>query len=165
MTAIATGRVAKTNNLNSTETNGMHTVLKVCQSVNQVKNQPERLSEPLSGYCFFWCPSFLALRGALKVHTVDGRNPFRTTLKPWETICLLVLTGDSEILGLLRWCRISSTHSISSMSNMYVLCEDPSFRRSGRKQPEGAASSTGCQHQSYSAPPGAKCLMSDSLGQ
>ena len=49
--------------------------------------------------------------------TVDGRNPFRTMLKPLETIRLLVLTGESsfyDFLGGAKW--ISSTHSTHQAS-------------------------------------------------
>ena len=43
--------------------------------------------------------------------TVEGRNPFRTTLKPWETVVRWYLQGIL-MPWLLRWCRILSIHSI-----------------------------------------------------
>ena len=42
--------------------------------------------------------------------TVDGRNPFRTTLKPRETM-FLVFTGESSETRVSGWCRILSIHS------------------------------------------------------
>ena len=53
----------------------------------------------------------------MRAHTVDGRNPFHTTRKPWENHgktmgnhFWLVFTGDSSINGL-SGCRISFTVS------------------------------------------------------
>ena len=47
------------------------------------------------------------------LHTVDGRNPFRTTWKPWKTIVSGCLQGSHQTPGFLRWCHfwISSIHS------------------------------------------------------
>ena len=41
---------------------------------------------------------------------VDGRNPFRTSLKPWEASVCWNLQGNRIIPGCLR-CRIVSVHS------------------------------------------------------
>ena len=35
-------------------------------------------------------------------HTVDGRNPLRTTLKPWETIVCWYLQGDSRVSWVVQ---------------------------------------------------------------
>ena len=46
--------------------------------------------------------------------TVDARNPFRTTFKPWEAIACQYLQANRIIPGFLRWCEkwISSVHGI-----------------------------------------------------
>ena len=46
------------------------------------------------------------------VATVDGRNPFASPEKPWETTVCLHLQRNHHS-GLPRWCRISSIHSTS----------------------------------------------------
>ena len=40
---------------------------------------------------------------------MDGRNPCRTTLKPWLKPLLVGVYRGIIIPGLLRWCRIAST--------------------------------------------------------
>ena len=44
--------------------------------------------------------------------TVDGQHPFRTTLKPWETIVCWYLAGNHHSRVFLKWCRMSSIHSV-----------------------------------------------------
>ena len=46
-----------------------------------------------------------------------GRNPSRTTWKPWETIVCWYLQGNHQKPGFLRWCRILSIHSITMVRN------------------------------------------------
>ena len=48
---------------------------------------------------------------------MDGRNPFRTTLKPWETMFCWYLQGNQIIPGFLGWGRISSIHSTTATSS------------------------------------------------
>ena len=43
-------------------------------------------------------------------HTVDGRNPIRTTWKQWETIVCWYLQGNRIILGFLRWREMDFVH-------------------------------------------------------
>ena len=43
-------------------------------------------------------------------NTVDGRNPFRSTSKPWEP-WFVGIYSSINIPGFLRWCRILSIHS------------------------------------------------------
>ena len=45
-------------------------------------------------------------------NTVDGRNPFRTTFEAMGNHLFVGIDRRIIILGLLRWCRISSTHSM-----------------------------------------------------
>ena len=43
------------------------------------------------------------------------RNPFRTTMKPSETITFVGIYRGIIIPGFCRWCRMSSTHSMSPL--------------------------------------------------
>ena len=58
----------------------------------------------------------LILHPANKCHdvvtTVDGRNPFRILKKPWNDHSP-VNTNNNGLPSCLRWCRISSIHSIT----------------------------------------------------
>ena len=65
-----------------------------------------RLSDQLQQLCLEEARGEEACPGA-----VDGRNPFRTPLKPWETIACWRLQGNRIISGCLMWCRIASIHS------------------------------------------------------
>ena len=60
---------------------------------------------------------------------MDGRNPFRTTLKPWLKLLLVGIYRGIMIPGFLRRCRISSIHSRDGRRPLL------SFRESG----EGAS--------------------------
>ena len=43
-------------------------------------------------------------------YTVDGRNPFRTTWKPWETLRFVGIYRGIIIPGILRWCEMDFVH-------------------------------------------------------
>ena len=46
--------------------------------------------------------------------TVAGRNPFRTTLKPWETMTFVGIYSELFFIpGFFGWWRILSIHSRS----------------------------------------------------
>ena len=57
-------------------------------------------------------PVAICLRAqATSGDTVLGRNPFRTTLKPWLKPLFVGIYQGIIIPGFLRWCRILSIHS------------------------------------------------------
>ena len=52
--------------------------------------------------------------------TVDGRNPFRTTLKQWLKPLFVGIYKGIIIPGIFEWCRISSIHSRCSSREVRI---------------------------------------------
>ena len=53
-------------------------------------------------------------------HAVDGQNPFRINLKPWDAIVCWYLQGNRIIPWFLRWCEMDFVHP------QYLLFPPPS---------------------------------------
>ena len=49
--------------------------------------------------------------------SVDGRNPFAPPKKPWLKPLFVSIYRESDYDRLLRWCRISSIHSMKYMGH------------------------------------------------